>query len=169
LIFRTLRGSATDAHKRAETAPKDIVDIFWMKWQGEKWRRTWRDTADRGDDGVDDLAEVFDALEEADGADGADGAEGCDAVVGVEDATRDGEADDDHVEQVPALAEEGVRPVRGEVDEQINGEEGREEDFQDLEHGGGGRGRRSLHLRLDDVDDEVGEYEEGHQAEGDVL
>ena len=85
--------------------------------------------ADRADEGVDDLAEAGDALEQADCADGADGAEGVDAGGAVvHGEAGDGEGDDQEVEQVPALAQEGEGRLGEEVDGEVDGEEAGEED-----------------------------------------
>ena len=120
---------------------------------------------DRADDGVDDLAELCDALEEADGADGADGAEGVDArgpVVHGE--AGDGERDDEEVEEVPALAQEGEERVGEEVDEEVDGEEDGEEDV------GGVEGARSvgvgegLHLGLDNIKEKIDQDQHCHDS-----
>ena len=97
------------------------------------------------------------APEGADETEGGDGGE-----VGGGDG-EEAEGDDDEVEEAPAAGEEGPEPVRGHVDQQLRGEEGREDVLHGLEEGVGAAALRGggveLQLGLGDVDCEADQDE----------
>jgi hypothetical protein len=90
---------------------------------------------DGGDAGGDHLLERLDSAEEPDHAEDAHHAEDVHGQVD-RPQRRQGENDDDEVQDVPAAAEEGPEPIRVEVEEKLDGKDNREEHVEVVEDSG---------------------------------